>query len=526
VRPSPSSTRRALLGLFFLTASGAHAQAEVSGSAQPTASAPAREVGEAWQARVRYGLAYRSGAQSDSGPGLTYSGLTENDIAAQAWAWLGYAGLHLSFQREGFSLNDTTTSTLVTQGSVMRFAGQIAGRFPLGPLRLEPYAGYQFAQIPVFSSTLSPAFGTATRHAVLLAARVLVDVGPVEIEGRGEIPISIATSVPGATAAVSHGFAAGGGVRVQIFNVDKLHFGALLDAQYISDQIAAGDANVHPLGPIAANQGVIRAGLSIDVQWKEPPRVITTGGVLVSVLDVDTGAPVPGANVVVSAGGQDRTLSPDANGALAARELPQGQFTLKASAGGYLPFESAGSVAAGVDTPLELKLKKEPPKVGALTITVKELDTNKPLVGVALTLGDLTATTDANGVAKVQNLKPGPVAITMTLEGYQKGEEAGSVVAGKTSEMNVTLVPEKKRVPATIKGLVRSLRGGAPVAADLELPQAKLKTKANEKGEFTFRVEGGTYTVKISAPGYVSQTKEVTVKDGDQAIFNVDLYSR
>jgi hypothetical protein len=32
--------------------------------------------------------------------------------------------------------------------------------------------------------------------------------------------------------------------------------------------------------------------------------------------------------------------------------------------------------------------------------------------------------------------------------------------------------------------------------------------------------------VKISAPGYLAQTKDVTVKDGDQAIFNVDLHPK
>jgi hypothetical protein len=123
-------------------------------------------------------------------------------------------------------------------------------------------------------------------------------------------------------------------------------------------------------------------------------------------------------------------------------------------------------------------------------------------------------------------LKPGPVAMSLELSGYQKGEEAASVVAGKTSEVSVVLTPEKKRVPATITGLVRSTKGGAPISADLEVPQMKLKTRADAKGAFSFRLEGGTYTVKISAPGYVTQSKDVTVKDGDQAIFNVDLYPK
>ena len=98
--------------------------------------------------------------------------------------------------------------------------------------------------------------------------------------------------------------------------------------------------------------------------------------------------------------------------------------------------------------------------------------------------------------------------------------------AGKEAEVTVKMAEVKKRVPATITGLVRSTAGGKPVAADLELPRARLKTRANAQGSFTFRLDGGTYTVNISAPGYRAQSKVVTVKDGDQAIFNVDLYPR
>jgi hypothetical protein len=58
----------------------------------------------------------------------------------------------------------------------------------------------------------------------------------------------------------------------------------------------------------------------------------------------------------------------------------------------------------------------------------------------------------------------------------------------------------------------------------LEIPQAKIKTRATAEGAFTVRIPGGTYHVIISAPGFLSQTKTVTVRNGEQAIFNVDLH--
>ena len=501
-------------------------EAAPPGDAAATASKP---IGEAWALRLRYGIAFRRGAQQDIGPDLTYSGVTPNDLAVLGWAWLGYAGLHLQAQREAFTLYDATGA--VTSGGLVRFGAQLAGRLPLGPLRIEPYAGYALHQLPAFrgpqgdGSSVMPAFGAATRHAVLLAMRLLVELGRIGVELRGELPIALATSTPGAVRSVTNGFSAGGGVRVQVINAGKLHIGAMIDGAYVVDNLAGKDAAGDDV--VASQQRIVRAGVGLDVQWRDPVTGgPTTGGVIVRVLDVESGAPLAGADVSITAGGEERPLSPDGSGALALRELPPGPFTVRASADGYLPFESAGRVTPGVDTPIDVKLQKEAPKVGGLIVTVKELDTGKPLAGVSVALPGVTSKTDAQGNVTFEGLKPGPVGLSLSLEGYQPGEEAAAVVAGKSTAVTVTLVPAKKRVPAIITGLVRSTKGGRPIAADLEIPQAKAKIRADEKGAFSFTVDGGTYTVKISAPGYLTQTKDVTVKDGDRAIFNVDLYPK
>ncbi len=530
MRSTPGPLARALAGALLIASSASFAQSEVAGSPPEATASGSKPIGEAWALRLRYGLAYRSGGQQDVGPGLTYSGTTFNDLALAGWGWLGYAGLHVQAQREAFSLNDGMGR--VTGGGLVRFAAQLAGRLPLGPLRIEPYAGYALHELPAFrgpmgdGSSVAPAWGAVTRHSLLVALRLLFELGRIGIELRGELPVRLAASTPGAVNTVTNGFAAGGAIRVQIANAGKLHFGALLDGQFVSDNLAGKDAAGNDV--VASQQRVVRAGLALDVQWRDPVAVggATTGGVVVRVLDLQSGESLPGADVTITVAGEERPMSPDATGALAMRELPGGPFSVRASADGYLPLESAGSVTAGVDTPIEVRLQKEPPKVGGLSISVKEVETGKPLPGVTVTVGASTAKTDDKGVASFEGLKPGPVAIAMALEGYQKGEEAASVVGGKTTAVNVTLVPEKKKLPATINGIVRSTKGGTPVAADLEIPQLKMKTKADAKGAFTFTVDGGTYTVKISAPGYITQTKDVTVKDGDRAIFNVDLYPR
>jgi uncharacterized membrane protein len=129
----------------------------------------------------------------------------------------------------------------------------------------------------------------------------------------------------------------------------------------------------------------------------------------------------------------------------------------------------------------------------------------------------------ADGVLVIDGLAPGLVSVKITAPEFTPGDEAASIVVGRTTELKVTLAPLKKRALATISGLVRSARGGAPVKATLSLVELKKSVEADGRGSFATEVAGGKYTVRISAPGFLSQTKSVTVRDGDQAIFNVDL---
>lgn len=503
------SGARAVAALCWLLAGVAWAQ-----DATVTA-APGDEVlspYDMFQARLRYGVAVRSGAQTDQGPGLTYSGLTPNDLALQGWGWFlldGKLGGTLALQREGFALYDQGTK--VTSGGLLRFSLGPAGRVAFGPVRLEASAGYALQQLPFLGSSSAPALAPVTRHAVLLAARGIVDLGRVELEARAEVPIALATTA----ATSSSGFGVGGGVRVNLFDVGFLRWGLLADVGYVSD--ALSDAS-----GLKGSQSVVRAGGAVDLKWREGhssgPRF---GALLVEVVDAASLAPLAGVEVGV--GARTATTGPDGKAHLTG--LDPGRVAGSASVGGYLRGQLDAEVAADEELPLTLKLTREPPRVGGLKLSAVGQD-GKALVGVSFEVADQKVEAGEGGVAVVSGLPPGPVAVKARLDGYQLAEETAAVVAGKDSAVSLTLVPLKKAVPATLTGIVRSTAGGAPIAADLEVPQLKLKAKATAQGSFSFQVPGGTYTVTIAAPGFLAQTKSVTVKDGDQAIFNVDLHPR
>ena len=481
--------------------------------------APTAVARDAFQARLRYGASVRSGSQTDTtNPDLSYGGTTPNDLALQGWGWFaldGHLGGFLSLQREAFALFDG--SNRVTGGGLIRASVGPTGRLIFGPVKLEAAVGYAFHQLPLFASTANLTFSAAQRHGVLLAARGLVDIGPVSVEARGEVPISFLAKDGAGRAASSSGYAVGGAVRVQLIRTGSLLWGLLADVSYGSDSLTTADG-------LRANQSMIRAGGAVDVKWQEEtvgplPRF---GDLQMRVLDFATGEPLPGARVEVG----EKKWDADAAGTVKAMGLPAGTVSARATAEGYVSQEAQGTVAGGSLLSLELKLKKTAPKTGSLTIKVTNKELKSPIANATVKVADASVVTDEAGVATFSQLAQGAIAIAVRAEGYKPAEEAASVMAGQAAEVAVGLTELKKRIPATITGLVRSTVGGKAIAAALEIPQAKIKTRANASGAFTFRLEGGTYTVNISAPNYLSQSKSVTVKDGDQAIFNVDLYPK
>ncbi len=483
---------------------------------------------EAASLRLRWGASFRSGVQEDLGPGLSYSGRTENDVALDAsYFFTKLIGLGVGLQREGFGLYDVE-SHKVLSGGLLRAQVGPAVRGMFGRFRVEGLVGYQLAELPDFGDSIDPVFTKGQRHAVLLAARGLVDLGIAAVEVRGELPIPLSVGVPQGAGGKSSGYGVGASVRVPVLRSQMVEYAAVVDGALVNDTLSwVPDAN-RPDDRAHSDQKMIRAGLALQIRWpvEAPGSRPKIGALWLTVVDEATGAPVPGATVELEVGAEKRNLTPMADGRYGVGGLSPGVVVARAAAAGYFPGEAQGAVVADVEGAVRVTLKKEPPKVGGLTVTVLDKEANEPVAGAAIDVRGKKATTDAKGVAEIADLDPGLAPVKVTAVGFKPGQEVASVVLGTNSPVSVGLIKEAKRAMATITGRVRSTVGGTPVAATLELPQAKLRTRADASGSFTFKVEGGTYSVNISAPGYINQSKTVTVKDGDQAIFNVDLHPK
>lgn len=484
-------------------------------ASSPTA-APRRSE-ELFELRLRYGVGYRTGAQRDQGPGLSYDGLSPVDPSVQGWVFPlfgGLLGVHAGFGFESFALRDRDTNVRITGGTLFRGHGAATARFRLGPVRLEPIVGYSLTQVPDFGNSAAPVMRGANRHGLLLAARGLLDLGPITIEGRFDYNVGLAANDASGQRATSNGLWAGGGVRWAFLRTGTLLWGLMADAAYSSDRL---------VGNIDTTQTHVRGGLSLDLQWKEPDRP-PMASFRVTVVAADTNKPATTAKVLIRTSTGEQAPALDETGSALLSELePEATVSVRASLDGYDDAEGSLKLAAGLESPLVLTLKKQPPKLGTVLVTVVDKTTRAALAGATATLNGKAATTDAKGVARFVDLQPGPVSITFSAPGFTEKAEATTVLPGLEATVSTELVSAKKRDPATVSGFVRSARGGAPVTANLSIPEASIKAKADDKGAFAFRLNGGTYTVTISAKGFVTQTKQVSVKDGDQAILNVDL---
>ncbi|QSQ18264.1 carboxypeptidase regulatory-like domain-containing protein [Myxococcus landrumensis] len=492
----------------------------------------AEEVRERASLRLRYGLALRNGAQVDVGPGLTYDGFTPNDLAATGTFWAGsWLGGWAAVQREGFDLKEGTVR--ITGGSLLRASVGPRVRTWLGPVRAELGAGYSYAQLPVFGTSSEPVLARGVRHAALVSASVRVPLfSRLAVEARGEVPVSLSARDSAGEKAEAKGFAAGGALLFPLTSSARWAGTALLDFQHVQDTVTLADGS-------RSEQRMRRVGAALELAWNDappardftpPPTVpvrVPVGAVSLQVLDAESGAPLPGARVVLVSGGvESAPRDVDAKGFVEVAELPPGALVARVSAEGYEPVEAQGTVEDGGRVALEVRARKLPPPTGGLKVTVVNASNAVPLPGVRVVVGAAVVRTDLKGEAWVKDLPPGPVSVAASTTGYRTAEEAAVIVAGMETALSVPLALERKGEPATLKGQVRSARGGKPVAATLLIPQAKVKARTDAKGAFTFQVRGGTYRITISARGFLSQSKLVTLKEGEQAIFNVDLFPR
>ena len=159
------------------------------------------------------------------------------------------------------------------------------------------------------------------------------------------------------------------------------------------------------------------------------------------------------------------------------------------------------------------------PATSSISGTVTDALTNNPISSATVTLGSSSTTTSATGNYSFSNVAPGTYTITASATNYVSASKQIQVLAGQPQTVNFSLQPASTTVSGTVVDAVTS----TPVAsATVVLGSRSTTTSSN--GSYSFsQVQPGSYTMAVSASGYNSASKQISVSPGVPQIVDFSI---
>jgi hypothetical protein len=184
-----------------------------------------------------------------------------------------------------------------------------------------------------------------------------------------------------------------------------------------------------------------------------------------------------------------------------------------------LPLPSATPLPSILPTPTPTPS----PTKAAISGQVIDTVTRLPIVGATISLspGGATTLTDVNGNFSF-GVNAGTYTVTASATGYSSSSQTVTVNGGQN--LGVTFKLVSLAATGGIKGSVTNRVTSAGIAGSTVTMSNGLVNVTDVNGAFSFPVVlYGTYTIMVSAIGYVSQTQSVTVKPGHTTTINFQL---
>lgn len=473
------------------------------------------------------GAALRNSIQSDGSLGVRFGGLsaTQGRLTLDYFFERSPVGLSVEAGGERFNVvgqNLARTKDVTVTETGLRASAAIAARWVAASgLSAEGQLGYGYGAVPQLDVTPTTVAAAQLRHhGPLLGVRLGFDNGGlVSAALRGRVaPFAVGATYLGTSLALTQ-IGAGAELAFGRFQLSKLKVAALLDYELSITSASAGNYKTSQ----TAHRGGI--GLRFVLPSAEPVRVEPpppSGPGVLKGRVVRAGGRAASAGTRVEVAGH-APVTVDTTGAFRFEGVGPGKVTVRASAEGFESVEQEAEVPPGGEADAQLVLSK-PVGPGSLKGKVLIAAPKGPAANVPVEVaGKPPVTTGADGSFVIAQVGPGPVTVKVQAAGFKPAEEVVSIPPGGEAEVTLTLVKVGAPKPlAVLRGLVRT-EAGAPVQASVKIPEANATLKAGPDGRFVAHVPGGKYTVLIEAPGFVSQTKVVSVADGEQAIFICDL---
>ncbi len=266
----------------------------------------------------------------------------------------------------------------------------------------------------------------------------------------------------------------------------------------------------------------IEAGVTRLYRFVLHPPAAQSGRIVGTVRS-NAGQALSGARVVVRSGDSELVVEANAAGHYEAGELAAGQYRVSCSLTGFSAAVFEGlAVVAGQDTTQDIVLT---PAVqhGLVVGTVRNLASG-PLANVLVRLVgegvDRSTRTSADGRYSFGELAGGTYRVYATADGYLQATLSDlQVVAGQTTEANLTLTVDPATQRGRLVGTVRNEANAALVEASVTITSGDLTRQVltNSAGRFEFNeLPAGTYRIQVARNGYQTQVVEGVPVAGGQ----------
>ncbi|MFZ2489440.1 MAG: putative glycoside hydrolase [Anaerolineae bacterium] len=230
----------------------------------------------------------------------------------------------------------------------------------------------------------------------------------------------------------------------------------------------------------------------------QPPQLeLYPNGVHGSITDAQTDEPLAGALATLT----EQTSTSLANG-FYYFPTPASASTISVTLPGYLPATIKVDDAAALGGQQAVDVQLTPT---VLTGVITDGKTGAPLANVALTAGDQTATSDAQGVYRFTHLHGADLKLAGTLDGYEASElaidEAINLLEGQALDLAL--------LPPHLAGQLLNKVTNNPIAG-ATVKAGSLSATTDEAGRFVLWTTDLPLKVDMSAPGYEAMQAEFT----------------
>lgn len=238
-------------------------------------------------------------------------------------------------------------------------------------------------------------------------------------------------------------------------------------------------------------------------------KQVSTGPILVVVVDAETGNPLTSASVRV--GSISKNADPKG---VAHFDFPVGYYVCSVECVGYKSLDEIPLTVPNAEGRVTVVLHRDV-AVHEVKFVVKDTDTDIPIVGASVRIGALRVVTGTEGVAVV-SLSAGAHDYVAACEGYHDVESAVTVTG--TQEL-VTVRLERLKYRILLK--VQDAQGNALEGALISLNGQKKRTEKEGTVEFTSLLSG-SYEYSVSCERYLPITsKRLFIVSSDREVTEV-----